>query len=517
MQGVARMLCGVGPVLLVSLHAATADARPVRYRYWTLERLAEEADALVVGEVVDVSTAGVIPAEETRWHAPVLRRCATVRVLRSMSRTGTGPFAAHHEMRIGFLGIDRERGGAVADSAMFPVISEGEVTVFPLRKPAAREDAKRGRVWELIGEEDFGLLAPAVRGPPRAAKAKSPLEFLRLELAGCFARGERAEAHRGAEYLGRGGGCTGESLQALLRLVSDRVKDDEARWLGIAAACYCSSGVPRPKLAELKASPHAGHRPELALAVEALDRMREPPTLDRFVEEAFEYAAVNPWGVAVMIGANDPRNPTAMKLLTEALRAGRPEAVYIAHMAVKDAAHPVLPAAVDAARKLLPSVRSRDEFGVFRAACLLIRRYGSDQDFDSLLADMRKAKADDRARYIDHWRAREYDKHPRLIEIIRLAIDDASDHGGMRLCDTAAFHLESVTGEDFGAASGLTLAERDEVVAKARAWLAAHPPKVPAAEPSPDTDPTLPRIVIVALPVVILLVLMLLRRRAARS
>ena len=271
-----RVFFDIGVLLPLVLLPSTAHARLISR--WTLERIAKEAEVLVVGEVLDVATVGSIPRGETRWRAPLFRKKARVRVLRFVLKPGSTGLVENQEIDVEFYGIDWERGGSGVNGPHFPDISAGDVTVFPLRRTAPAET----KGWELLDEEDFGLLVPALRNAPAAGRPESLLDFLRLELAGVLSGGSRRDIHRAAKYLASAGGSRGESLRALVQLVSDEVKGDEARWLSLAVACYCVSGVPRPKLSDLKTSAE-GARPELTFAVEALDRIRGELTIDRFI------------------------------------------------------------------------------------------------------------------------------------------------------------------------------------------------------------------------------------------
>ena len=469
-----RGFFGIGVLLCFLLWPLSVVARIISP--WTLERIAKEAEVVVVGEVLHVGTIGSIPADETRWSVSLLRKRAKIRVLRSFAQAGVNAPTNNEEIGLEFFAIDSEKGEPMDNGPSFPSISTGEVTVFPLRRSPSSKEHK----WELLDEEDIGLLVPSLRDNPRGRQPESLLDFLRLELAGILSRGTRADIYRAAQYLASAGGRGGESIRALSQLVSEEVKEDEARWLSLAAACYCVSGVPRPKLSDLRGSQEAA-RPELAFAVEALGRIRGELTVDRFIEESFEHISRNPWGVAVTITVHDRQNPTAVRLLIELLEAGKPEAVFVTQYIVRDAQHPVIPAAVKAAREQISLEYSRKAFGTFRAACELIRDYGSEEDFEFLLAQIAKAKEEDFQKFRAFWSACVYVKNPRLIRIYELFIDDRGDYGkrGWRLCDSAATGLQHLTGEDFGAASGLSVSERDKVVEKAKVWLAANLPTGP--------------------------------------
>jgi len=341
------------------------------------------------------------------------------------------------------------------------------VYAFPLR----RANGKPEDGWKLIAEEDNGLLVPcvkeAIEGPRGAGVA-----FLAAELAGTFAQGQYRDVYKAGKYLGEL--SSGYRTWPLYILISRHIRDDEVRWLDIAVATHCAMGVPRPTIEQLRQRKGL-RRPQGMLASRALRRVSDENLDDRVIATAIEHAAVHQWGTGVLLSQNYRRHPTAVRLLTEALQAGRPEAVYVAQYIIKDADHPLVPAAVHAA---ISVVRAQDsaEFSSLRPACELIRDYGDEGDFDILLEEIEAAQTTDRDRYKRLWRSCAYVKNQRLIRIIRLVIEDCrASSEDYRFCDLAGFELQRVTDVDFGLSSGQSAEEREQALARARAWLAENP------------------------------------------
>jgi len=81
-----RLLLVIVALLLAG--AFRGEARPVSP--YSPQRIADEAEVIVVGEVMEATEVGRIPAEETHWNAPLLAMRARVRVLRVHARATVG-------------------------------------------------------------------------------------------------------------------------------------------------------------------------------------------------------------------------------------------------------------------------------------------------------------------------------------------------------------------------------------------------------------------------------------------
>ena len=403
---VRKAVRGLAALLAAALLSPMADARPVRV--WTMKEAADKADVLVTGEVLAVSRGRTLEPDETRWHAPILQMHARIRVLRSFARPGKPDIPKGCEISLAYSAVDWQKGTVIVNGPSFPRLHVGNVFVFPLRATA------EGAAWELIDEEDHGLLVPSARDPLPNGRVKTGVDFLHSELAAAFCRGTYEDIHRGARYvrwLHRV-----EDLDAVYALIRTHTGDDQERWLSITTASYCAMALQRPKIAELlrdaeRAEPH---RLLERLTAKALAHLRPERLDDRLIAHAIRHADVHNWGTAVTIIKNYPRHPTAMRLLREALKDARPGAVYIAQYIIKEKDHPLLADAIEASRKLLLR-RGESEAATLRPACLLIREYGDEASLALLLDEIRQAQKADRKRYGALFQSCADSNSPRMI------------------------------------------------------------------------------------------------------
>ena len=293
-------------------------------------------------------------------------------------------------------------------------------------------------------------------------------------MAGALAKGRYADIVRMGRYLSSM--HDGAALAPVSRLVTRHVGEDEERWLDIAVACYCAMPMQRSKIDDLLRDGKR-KRPLERLIATALVEAGDNGLDARIIAKAIEHAPLHAWGTGVTLQLNYPRHPATIEGLGEALARDVPEALCVARTLVRDAEHPLLPAALPAARRRL-LVRERLErsdwgaFGTLRPACELIRDYGSDDDLAVLVDEVRRAQKADRTRYMMLWRSVAYTKTRRLLPICRVTIDDTGVFSGKtRFCDAAAAHVAVISGEGFGLISNPSREEQDRIVAKAKAWL----------------------------------------------
>ena len=462
-------LCS-GAVLLSVALACAAQARFIPT--WTLEKISAEAEVLVVGEVRGVSKVGTIAAEQTPWKTPLLRMSATARVLRTFPDAGASGLKAGDLIVIGYKAVDRERSRGFVNGPMFPTLSPGDIFAFPLRKAASRPDGE----WELIHEEDWGLLVPCIEQAPEGAAVESGADFLRAELATALARGRYSDVYRAAYFMQHHRSWPTDSSRHLWRLVEHLVGSDEQQWLDIAVASYCAMGIPRPKIGELRATPEAADERAMP-AARALSHVSADGLDDRVITKAIRHCSLHAWGTGATLAINYREHPAAVKLLESGLRAGRPGTIYVAECLIKHNAHPLLPTALDAATRLLQQLASH-EHPDFRAACQLVAAHGTEDDFALLVDQIKRAQAADVARCSRLWSSAVYEAtRERAMRLCGLVIEDRRViRADTRLCDSAAARLQYLTSGDFGFRFEKPTAERDEAVEKARAWLAQHAP-----------------------------------------
>jgi len=455
--------------MALALVVAAAGARPVKF--WTLEEIAGKSDVLAVAEVLDTRKVRSVPAAQSRFGCAINERSARVRVLRVHSQGGAPIGLKRGEvLAIRYWAIDWTKTQGIANGPSFPDFRKGEIHVFPLRR---REGAGPDR-FELLSDEDFNLLVPAARKRLPVDNIDMGIEFLRAELAGALAKGRYADIVRAGEYLSSM--HDGAALAPISRLVAKQVGNDEERWLDIAVACYCAMPLQRSGIDDLLRDGKR-KRPLERLIATALVEAGDNGLDARIIAKAIEHAPLHAWGTGITLQQNYPRHPVTFERLGEALANGVPGALHVARTLVRDAEHPLLPAALPAARRRL-LVRERLErsdwgaFGTLRPACELIRDYGSDDDLAVLVDEVRRAQKADRTRYVMLWVSLAYTKSRRLLPICRVMIDDTGVFSGkIRFCDAAAAHVAVISGEGFGLISNPSREEQDRIVAKAKAWL----------------------------------------------
>jgi hypothetical protein len=461
----------VGAVVLM-LWPSSVNGRLTKH--WDLKIIADEAQALVAGEVLEVKNISQSPKEQAESGTAPIRKTAKIRVLRLWPKPDVTKLTEGQDVDIEFYAEDPERP-LMVDGYAFPEIFIGDTTVFPLRKVEQGGEIR----WEILADEGWGLLIPCAKASPSSTDDKSAFHFLHAELAGALARGTYHDVYRAAQYLTLMGSPDADSLAELEHLVEDTIGDSQERWFDIAVACYCTGSWPIPKILEIGDSP-ARVRGNFSFTIRALRRVDTEQLVDRFLARAIEHLKEHANGTAGAILTNGSRNPVAVRLLNECLLEDRPEALYAAYIIVRDKEHPILATALAAAVKMLLQPYKKEDFIYLNAACGLIRSYGSEDDFKRLLDEIARTKRADREKFFYLWQACAYALGERQIPIIRLYIDEEESpfKWKTRFCDTATVELQRVTGQDFGMSGyDLDKTERDKAVAKARAWLLENYPE----------------------------------------
>ncbi len=108
-----------------------------------------------------------------------------------------------------------------------------------------------------------------------------------------------------------------------------------------------------------------------------------------------------------------------------------------------------------------------------QGAAALLRDFGNDQQLRQLAAVVAKYQIRDREYYNVLWQDATFGSSPREARVLAVVLRDRNPMPGldMRVCDFAVGVLERAVGQKFGS-RGKTLAERDEALSRALAWLA---------------------------------------------
>src|SRR6266581_1138842 len=161
-----RFICAFFLTWIVGIESAAA--RPVRV--WTMDEIADKAEVLLVGEIVEISEVEKIDADKTRLNTPMLRMAAKIRVLRTFKRNGAPAIHQEKQIVLVYEAVDRERGGGSVGGPFFREFAVGDVFAFPLRRATGEEAGKRQPAWRLIDEDYDGLVIPAQKEQLQAVR-----------------------------------------------------------------------------------------------------------------------------------------------------------------------------------------------------------------------------------------------------------------------------------------------------------------------------------------------------------
>src|SRR6266487_6174618 len=102
-----QFICAVFLTWIVGIESASARI----LRVWTMDDIADKAEVLLVGEIVEISAVAKIDADKTRWNTLMLRMAAKIRVLRTFKRNGAPAIQQEKQIVLVYEAVDRERGG----------------------------------------------------------------------------------------------------------------------------------------------------------------------------------------------------------------------------------------------------------------------------------------------------------------------------------------------------------------------------------------------------------------------
>jgi len=452
-----------------------ASARPSRL--WSFQSISETAELIVVGEVIEVVDRGPIAKEETRWNIPLRRMETEIRILRTFPRDVPEKLHSISLIRLEYNSTDHKKVFLLVNGPSFPHFSVGDIYAFPLRRSSPKERP----VWELIDEENNGLLVPGATKPLRPdGKPQSGVEFLLCELVSAFVNGRYQDMTNAAKMLySIREPDVRERFNDLLLM---NIVQDKDRWTQIALAAYCSlSRNYRPRVDSLPATLE-GQQFRLDLTRTALRQLPRSESDSLLIREAVKQTQSFPFEMANMLSNNYPRHPTAISVLREALKQPTPEMVFVASRMTKGATHPLFSPAANAAARLFVRKADFSPPYLVSGAAKLILRYGNENQQAQLLGLFRDSREQDREKFEHIWAAVENwaGKEEHFAFYATALADSGSFRGGQlplrgrRICDSAVKTLQHRMDVDFGYDHKQSESERDEAVAKAKAWLAAQ-------------------------------------------
>lgn len=451
-----RAVATLAPLLAVTAHAGFIKS-------WSIGEL-EQAPVLAVCSVEDVARREPVAPGTVRWSGSYRWHEAALRVERIHSKLALAP-APGDRIIVRYVSFGDLAGG-ISGSPIWPIFEKGQRAIFPLSPFKEHSDR-----WSLFADEGINVTVPAIEKEwHRAGAPAKPREFIVTELINALANGSPAKQYAASNYMRERPAFPSEAQ----RLLDAAIGNDEEHWLGVAAAIVCSLGIPRPSFAEIMSSanyedPRRG--PILALLAHALEKSAKREFPDRLIIKLVDDAPAHAWGSAVAL-VQFKDSPVLIGRLRRALSRNQKGAVTIAQYLVNNEQRSMLPEALAAAQKLVTNPGPVD-MSELQAASGLIRDYGDDVQFGTLVATLRRLKTADVEQYRKLFRSVAYSKNKREIALAAVLIDDTREgFPPMRYCDVAAANLQRMSGQDFGVVQNMTRSDWDRAVSRARDWLA---------------------------------------------
>lgn len=442
---------------------------------WSIKELAQKADVLVVGEVIEVTLVEGIRPDMTHWNISLLRMAAKIRVLRAYAQDGSPPIQEEKPLILIYEAIDWEKDEHYSTALDLHEFAVGDIFAFPLRRETEQEAFIRQRAWRLLDEENHGSVIPAQKEGIHDAPGKSGVEFLESELAGAFASHDYATVYLAAKSS-VWKHPSDASTERVFKLLEVQINDDENQWLAVGTAIYCAAGTPKQKISDLLRHNKMGKDREMFSFILAVLQKLSPEKLEeRLVRLAVQHCDIHPYGTGVTIMINDHRHAVTAPLLKAKLGAGDASALVVVETSIKETDDPLLPVALKASRDF--AEKAGVKFArVWISTVVLILRYGKDQDVEFLAQLIGIAKKTDHTRFTNLWRSCMHASTPRVICVARQFIDDKDlCFPNWRICDAATQMIESAAGVKFGMDYKQPVQVRDAAVEKAKNWLIKNP------------------------------------------
>lgn len=204
------------------------------------------------------------------------------------------------------------------------------------------------------------------------------------------------------------------------------------------------------------------------MARAALGKLGQTPETDALLIRTWiGNAPSEAWGAATSL-VEFAKNPVTTETLRAALRNDVVGSAQIALFVARNGNREILADAL--ARALRVADRPADGSPEVQSAGMLLSQFGSDQDLRRVAELVRKHQTLDRGFYMNLWQSVAV---PRVLAVVLQDRNEVTgrnpDH--LRVCDYALSNLESATGQQFGSGAATAVAQRDEAIARAQAWL----------------------------------------------
>lgn len=457
---------------------------------WTLQELAAQSEALVTAQVVSVETIGRV--EPAPRDYPLLRRRATVRVVRAWAKGEQKAPEAEQEITLDFKSFDLANIGVMVNTSPgeLPRMEVDQIWVFPLRRntknnenDAAADTEKESFPWRLLEGYGENLLTPAdLREPPTTPDTGrlSGWNFLRSELAGVFVNGDEKQISSAIRRYFFGYGLGGSPLLAAFDLVEPNIQDEE-RWvsigaLGLLASATTTPRVPLEKLLDSPPQKSWSHWQRLQARI--FSHVPRAEIEKRLLEAILRHMKTPHTSGATALVNDFGHEPEVRREMEAGLERNDRQWISAAGW-MNGANHPLRDVALGWARRRVAGEAPLRE--VWEAIWIL-RGMGSAQDLDALVARIeraRRAGAPDYKALLRLSSSNQIDpaanrSHRALAPRVwsRLLDDKTPWQNGMqdwRWCDQAAVEIGYGAKVNLNIRFGSTLQERNLAVNRARA------------------------------------------------
>ena len=420
-------------------------------------RQIESAPALVVATVESVSKQEEVPGGKLHSGLQQYYYDATLRVHRAFANKAFGNGTL---ITIRYIAYNIS-GQPVLNNPGWLQIEKGFTALFPLKQGDSGK-------WKPLADAASNLIVPAIprQFSPRVSN-QSGRSFILGELANALANGRTTDRYAAALYLNESV-WTEEFREILARKVG--LSDD--RWTEVTCALLATRGMQQPTLKELLVDPHLPGVHNQAAAW-GLARVAKSDYPDRLIRGLLRNMHDYEWGASyALLDFKD--SPLLIHELKSSLLRDVSGSIYCASVLIYNGQRSFLPEALTAAAKLVndPGPVSTNRL---YAASTLLRDNGTDQQFEVLLASLRRLKTENQADYGKLYGSVSDPRNKRELMVANVIIDDRRVRfGTLRYCDLAATTVEYFSGEKFGIKRDMTLVERDRAVALAAAWLKRH-------------------------------------------
>jgi len=319
-----------------------------------------------------------------------------------------------------------------------PNLMRGATLVFPLKlnpKPSSG-------AWRLIEDEGQALVVPAISGkPPLRHAPRNAREFILYEIASVLIGGRRAEVFAEASYVSRQKTIVSE----LMQLLEPKLGADEDRWAVVAASFLSCLGMPRPTVAELRSGKNtvAGDYFSGSFIEALLQRLGgSTKARELLIHELLINSDIAAWGAGITL-REFARDLSLIRELHTMLELRRAGSLSVARDILSTGQKDLFGDATALALHYIstPGTISSE----LQPACLIIRDFGSDEQFSQFITEFKKSQYRDRHHYDELWRHVLWSASNRELAVLEvLLVDQRIFMGNQRYSDIARDELARI-------------------------------------------------------------------------